>query len=189
VSERAASPRPAWRDLFDDPALGRLVRLAGLRGSEQLVWLGPGEKIAKQLEKISERSVTVHADLEEIPKRSLGLLVAPEIVDQIGVDKALRQLRGVLETDGVVAIVLGAAIGEGPGDAERAEWEGRQHGPLESVMAVMGRFAAAGYEPLTAEVPALEPGSGSANAGLGLFVGRRVEPGTPPRWPRRAGME
>jgi hypothetical protein len=187
VSERSTAP--AWRDLFDEAALGRLTRLAALRGEEKLAWLGAGDKIAKQLEKICERPVVLKAELEEISKRSLGLLVAPEIVSQMGVDKALKLLRGVLETDGVVAIVVGAAVGDGPQDAERAQWEKRQHGPLESVMATMSRFSAAGYEPLTAEVPVLAPGIGRSNVGLGLFVGRRVEPGAPPRWPRRAGME
>ena len=84
MSERATTPRLAWRDLFDEAALARLVRLAALRGEEQLVWLGAGEKHAKQLEKISERSVAVRSDLEAIPKRSLGLLVAPEIVAELG---------------------------------------------------------------------------------------------------------
>jgi hypothetical protein len=80
-------------------------------------------------------------------------------------------------------------IGDGPDDDEGAEWEREQHGPLESVMATIARFAAAGYEPLTAEIPTLDTGAGAGRVGLGLFVGRRIEAGAPPRWPRRAGME
>jgi hypothetical protein len=185
VSDQATDPRPPWRDLFDEAALRRLARLAALRGGEQLVWLGEGsEKQVKQLEKISEDRVKVRADLDGIPKRSLGLVVAPEIVEQIGLEKALKELRSALETDGVVALVVRAAIGDEVPEKERAHWEQRQHGPLETVMQVMGQFSAVGFETLTVEMLPHLPG-----VGLGLFIGRRVEPGAPPRWPRRAGME
>jgi len=206
VSPRAPTSRPPWRDLFDDSALHRIARLASLHGEEQLVWLGAGgDKLAKQLEKICEGTVKVRPDLEGVPKRSLGLIVAPEIVGQVGLEKALKELRGVLETDGVLAVVMAAAVGDGPPDAERAEWERQQHGPLDSVMEAMSRFSALGIEPLTAELlsakagaerstdqdsAAAEPPAGSGGrASLGLFVGRRVEAGSPPRWPHRAGME
>jgi len=218
VSDRASDPRPAWRDLFDEPALRRLARLASLRGGEELVWVGAGgEKLAKQLEKICEEKVKVRPDLEGIPKRSLGLIVAPEIVEQMGLEQALKQLRGALETDGVLALAMRAAVGDDVPAEARAFWEQRQHGPLDSVMQVLGRFSAIGLEALTVELAPLapedeEPGEETRGpvapapspvapasspesspilrgVGLGLFIGRRLEAGSPPRWPRRAGME
>jgi len=185
VSERATDPQPAWPDLLDEAALRRLARLASLRGGEELVWLGEGgQKQVKQLEKICESRVKVRPDLDGIPKRSLGLVVAPAIVEELGLEKALKQLRSALETDGVAALVMGAATGAELPEGERADWEQRQRGPLETVMQVMGRFAAIGFETLTVEMLPL-----ARSVGLGLFIGRRVEPGSPPRWPRRAGME
>ena len=205
MSERASDPRPPWRELFDEAALRRLARLASLRGGEELVWLGSsGQKPAKQLERICATRVKVRPDLEGIPKRSLSLIVAPEIVEQVGLDAALEQLRSALETDGVLALVLRTANGDGVPEEQQALWERRQHGPLGSIMHVLGRFSALGLEPMTAEFPSArgEPkgqvtvtaGSGGPLAAehgvrMGLFIGRRVEPGSPPRWPRRAGME
>ena len=110
--------------------------------------------------------------------------MAPGIVEQVGLEKALKEIRSALETDGVAALVMGAAIGDELPETKRAVWEQRQHGPLETVMQVMGLFTVIGFETLTVEMLALAPG-----LGLGLFIGRRVEPGSPPRWPRRAGME
>jgi hypothetical protein len=185
VSDPAADPRSPWRDLLDEPALRRLARLASLRGGEELVWLGEGgEKQVKQLEKICEGRIKVRSDLDGIPKRSLGLVVAPAIVEELGLEKALKQIRSALETDGVAALVVGAAVGDELPESARAVWEQRQHGPLETVMQVMGRFTVIGFETLTVELVSLAP-----SLGLGLFIGRRVEPGSPPRWPRRAGME
>ena len=205
MSERSSDPRPPWRDLFDEAALRRLARLASLRGGEELVWLGAsGQKPAKQLERICEARVKVKPDLEGVPKRSLGLIVAPEIVEVMGLDAALERSRSALETDGVVALVLRTvADGVSVPEDQRALWERRQHGPLESIMQVLGRFSALGLEPLTTELSsprpeAKEPSEANApgdpaaalhGVRMGLFIGRRVEPGSPPRWPRRAGME
>ncbi len=214
MSARATDPRPPWRELLGEAASRRLARLASLRGEEELVWLGEGgEKEAKQLEKICETKVKVRTDLEGVSKRSLGLIVAPELVEQVGLEKALKELRPALETDGVLALVARAAIGDAMPEAERTLWEQRQHGPLETVMQVMSRFTAIGLETLTVEMFPLTgklapvaaqdaPAGDDAEApsgpkargvyggvGLGLFIGRRIEPGSPPRWPRRAGME
>jgi hypothetical protein len=137
------------------------------------------------------------------------LIVAPEIVEQMGLEQALKQLRAVLETDGVLALAMRAAVGDHVPAATRALWEQRQHGPLESVMQVLGRFSAIGMEALTVELAPLagedaaadesvaaghkDAGEASAaihhGVGLGLFIARRLEAGSPPRWPRRAGME
>jgi hypothetical protein len=218
VTERVTDPRPAWREVLDEAALRRLARLASLRGGEELVWLGVGgQKPAKQLEKICEARVKLRPDLEGIAKRSLSLIVAPEIVEEVGLEKALKQLRASLETDGVVALVLRAAVGDAVSEDLRAAWEQRQHGPLDSPMQALGRFSALGFEPLTAEFlgrsgendgPSEDAGKGEAATAsasapasdgkpaaapqgvrMGLFIGRRVEAGSPPRWPRRAGME
>ncbi len=185
MSERVTDRQPPWRELFDAGALRRLARLAALRGGEELLWLGEGsEKLAKQLEKICEARVKVRSDLDGVLKRSLGLVVAPEIVEELGLEKALREVREALETDGVLALVIGVSAGAQPSESGRASWEQRQHGPLETVMQVMGRFSVIGFETLTVELlPATDEVS------LGLFIGRRIEPGSPPRWPRRAGME
>ena len=193
MSETAPAPRPPWRELFSEAALRRLARLALLRGGEELVWLGErGEKFAKQLEKICEARVKLRTELDGIAKRSVGLLVAPEIVGQGGLDKALKQLRGLLETDGVLALAMAVDAGGPVSDEERGHGEQRQAGPLQSLMEAMGELAASGFEPLTAELLPRKTGVGEpavSGASLCLLVGRRVEPGAPPRWPRRAGME
>ena len=40
-SAAASRPSPAWRDLFREDALRRLVRLSWLDEHDKVVWLGP----------------------------------------------------------------------------------------------------------------------------------------------------
>jgi hypothetical protein len=217
ISDRSgASP---WREIFTEAVLRRLVRVAALREDEPRVWLGSGgDKAAKQLERIAEGHVQVRADLEGIAGRTLGLIVAPEIVGQLGLEGALRTLRPALETDGVVAVVARARVRTEVPELLRLHWE-QNGGPVLSMMGTLARFSAAGFEPLTVELltePILTPHerelleegahssdpNGHATAaswragrtfsggiGLGLFVGRRLESGAPPRWPRRGGTD
>jgi hypothetical protein len=96
----------------------------------------------------------------------------------------------------------------------KAYWDHKQPEVVRSVKAALGRMAALGFEPLTCELlgePELSDhdrellseaqrgtkgeATAEAQAGvhhgisLGLVVGRRIDPGAPPRWPRRGGGE
>jgi len=206
----ALAPRSPWRDLLELDALRRLARLASLRASEKAVWLGPGgERSVEMLRDLSECRTEMRATLEGLEQRSLSLVIAPELVARAGFDGALAELRPFLETDGVAVLVARTFVGPDLPAPVRGFWETKQGGTLKSVKAFLARFAALGFEPLTSEIlaepglsehdrelldaepsTAQEPAGGSRRGtSLGLFVGRRVEAASPPRWPRRGGAE
>lgn len=212
---KAVAPRPPWRDLLGDASLRRLARLAALREEDRVVWIGPAEdRSADRLEKIAGCTVERHLQLTALPERSLGLLVAPTLVAEQGLEAALRALRPALDQDGVAAVVVRVFIGSEVPSPLREYWEKLQPEPLRSVKQSFERLAAVGFEPLTSELleepsPAehdaellseiaretsgealAEAASGLRHGtSLSLLVGRRVEAGAPPRWPRRGGGE
>jgi hypothetical protein len=195
--------------------LRRLVRMTALAETQRVVWLGkPADRSAAALEEIVSRSVEAREGLEGIEERSIGLLVAPELGHDKGLEGAFAAARAVLETDGVVATVVRVFLGAEVPEPLKSYWAKKQPGGVRSVKSAFGRVSAAGFEPLTCELleePALsehdrellsEAKRGvrgeavvEAEAGLrhgvslGLVVGRRIEPGSPPRWPRRGGGE
>jgi hypothetical protein len=213
--EKASAPKSAWRGLFGEDALRRLARLAGLGETERVVWLAKGEeRAAVALEKVIGRAVETREGLEGIEPDALGLLVAPDLAHERGLDAALSLVRPVLEIDGVFATVTRVFVGADVPEPLKAYWDKKQPEAVRSVKATLGRLAALGFEPLTCELveePTLSEhdrellsearrgakgeATAEAEAGIhhgvshGLVVGRRVDPGAPPRWPRRGGGE
>jgi hypothetical protein len=215
LSSAGEAPKPPWRDLFTEDALRRLVRLAALRDGEKVVWIGAADdRSAKELERLSELPVERRASLDGLAAQRHGLIVAPELVAERGLDAALGLIRPPLETDGVCALVVRVFVGSEAPEPLRKHWEAKLKDQLRSVKATIARLSALGFEPMTCELlgePALSEhdakllaeaqrgaqggASAEAKAGvrhgtaLGLLIGRRVEPGAPPRWPRRGGGE
>ena len=214
-AEQPSAPRPPWRNLFGEDALRRLLRVAALGEEERVVWLGKREDhVAVGLEQVMGRPVEARDALDAIEERALGLLVAPELAHELGLDAALKLARPKLETDGVIATVARVFVGAEVPEPLKAYWDKKQPEAVRSVKAALARMAALGFEPLTCELlkePELSEhdrellsearrgvrGEATAEAesgihhgiSLGLVVGRRVEPGSPPRWPRRGGGE
>lgn len=215
-ADPASVARPPWRELLCDGALRRLARLSALRTEDAVLWLGRGgEKAVKVIEKIVPCQAETQGSLAGIEEQSLSLVIAPELASERGLDVALGLLRSLLAPDGVAAVVVRAFVGTEVPEPLRAFWAKKLPEPLRTLKETLSRFSALGFEPLTTELlgepslaahdeQLLAEACGSASGGealaeaaaglhhganLGLFIGRRVEFGAPPRWPRRGLAE
>ncbi len=192
-----------------------MLRLAGFTSEGRIAWIGESpDRSAQALEQLSGRTVELRADVESLGAVGWGMIVSPGLALERGLEAAIKTLRPLLETDGLLVVVGRVFVGsEVPGPLA-AHWNTTLPEPVRTVKDSLAQFAAQSCEPLTCELlgeptlsehdrqlvaAATRATSGEALAeaasgvrhgtSLGLLVGRRIEPGAPPRWPRRGGGE